>query len=268
MATYAIGDVQGCFAALQLLLSHIQFDYQHDKLWFTGDLVNRGPDSLAVLQCLYQMENQPIIVLGNHDLHLIARYYGARAAMPLDTIDNIVRDHGELIEWLRFKPLLHYDAKLQYVMTHAGIAPLWSLAEAMEYASVVEQQLQSDNCADFLRQMFGDQPALWQQELRGYERLRCIVNYLTRMRYCYADGSLDFAYKGRIESKPEALTPWFAVPNRIEIAPTIIFGHWAALNGEVAQNNLYALDTGCVWGNSLTALCLETRKLYSVPCAL
>lgn len=268
MPTYAIGDIQGCFKELQLLLSHIQFNPNQDTLWFAGDLVNRGYHSLEVLRFIKALGSNHHSVLGNHDLHLIAIAYGKRKLRKEDTLEEILaaKDCHDLIEWLRHRPLLHYDANLSYVMTHAGLGPLWRLEKAMQLAKEVETVLQSDAPSALLENMYGNEPSQWRDDLSGIDRLRCIINYFTRMRFCYADGRLDLTYQGDVAHKPRDLIPWFEISNRKNKNEKIIFGHWAALNGETHVRNLYPLDTGCVWGNSLTALRLEDQHRFSVRC--
>lgn len=268
MTVYAIGDVQGCFTELLRLLDKIHFDPSQDILWFTGDLVNRGPQSLEVLRFVKNLNEKKQVVLGNHDLHLIAVAYGVREKHPGDTLDAILQapDRDELIEWLRHQPLLHDDKNLGFVLTHAGLAPMWTLNEARKLAQEVETLLHSDSPIYFLKNMFGNQPDQWSEHLSGMDRLRCITNYLTRMRFCYADGRLDLSFKGEILGKPEELIPWFDVENRANANVKIIFGHWAALGGKISLPNLYPLDTGCVWGNCLTAMCLEDERRFRIDC--
>ena len=268
MTTYAIGDVQGCFAELQALLAHLQFNSDTDTLWFTGDLVNRGPQSLEVLRFVKNLGAKHKVVLGNHDLHLIAVAYGVRKTHASDTLDAILAapDCDELIHWLRHLPLLYHDKQTQFVLAHAGLAPSWTLKQARELAKEAEKVLRSDTPEFFLEHMYGNEPNRWDDALAGIERLRCIVNYFTRMRFCYADGRLDLSYKGEIGGKPADLIPWFDVPNRKNANEKIIFGHWAALNGKTDTPWLYPLDTGCVWGNCLTAMRVEDEQRFSVKC--
>ena len=268
MATYVIGDIQGCFAELQKLLIEIQFDAKKDSLWFTGDLVNRGPHSLEVLRFIKALDDCQQTVLGNHDLHLLALAYGVSKQRASDTLTDILsaKDKIELIEWLRHRPLLHADHTNTYVMTHAGLAPFWTLSQAKSLAHEVETILQSDSPDFFLAHMYGNQPDHWQENLAGIERWRCITNYFTRMRLCYADGRLDLAYKGDLNRKPKDLIPWFDVSHRVNKEIKIIFGHWAALQGKADMPNVYPLDTGCVWGNCLTAMRLEDQQKFSVKC--
>jgi len=266
MSTYAIGDVQGCFSALQHLLLLIEFNPEQDVLWFVGDLVNRGPQSLEVLRFVKSLGDRHKIVLGNHDLHLLALAYGVRQAHPSDTLATILSasDKEDLINWLRHRPLLVHDEN--YVMTHAGLAPCWTLEQAKKLAQEVEAVLQSTEANLFLKEMYGNQPDHWQDDLSGRQRLRCITNYLTRMRLCYADGRLDLSYKGTLENKPQDLIPWYEVESRCNKELKIIFGHWAALGGKTNTPNVYALDTGCVWRNCLTAMRLTDEKRFSVKC--
>lgn len=265
MATYAIGDVQGCFESLTSLLTKINFDDSCDQLWFTGDLVNRGPQSLETLRFVYQHRENIISVLGNHDLHLLARYYGVREKNN-DTLDEVLTapDADELMHFLLRLPLLH--TANNFCMSHAGIAPLWSIAKAKALAAEAEHELQHDT-KNVLREMYGNEPDLWQENLTGYDRLRCIINYFTRMRYCYADGRLDFFCKKKLSKQPPELIPWFILRKQIiGDHDKIIFGHWAALEGITQEKNIFALDTGCVWGNCLSAMRLEDGAIFSVKC--
>lgn len=267
MSTYAIGDIQGCFEQFQQLLALIHFNPASDTLWLTGDLVNRGPHSLEVLRFVKNLGDKQITILGNHDLHLLAVAYGFKQAHDKDTLSEILKakDKTELIDWLRFRPLLHQDKN--FLMTHAGLAPAWTVAKAAQLARELEAVLR-ESPEFLLKDIYGNLPDHWDDNLQGLERLRCIVNYFTRMRFCYADGRLDLTYKGNIANKPKNLLPWFEVPGRKNADAKIIFGHWAALNGEIVDTpNVYPLDTGCVWGNALTALRLEDEKIFSVSCA-
>ncbi|SRR5579885_244628 len=269
MATYVIGDVQGCFAEFEKLLEKIHFDSRKDTLWFTGDLVNRGPYSLEVLRFVKALGENHVTVLGNHDLHLLAVAYGVRSMHRSDTLESVLSapDKDELIEWLRHRPLLHYDKSNGFVMAHAGLAPSWTLNEARSLAHEVELALRGRSPESFLKNMYGNQPDRWDDGLAGIDRLRCIINFLTRMRFCHADGRLDLSYKGEIAGKPAELIPWFDTPGRVNVSEKIIFGHWAALGGKTDAFNVYALDTGCVWGNCLTAMRLEDEKRFSVRCS-
>ncbi|RUQ85049.1 symmetrical bis(5'-nucleosyl)-tetraphosphatase [Legionella septentrionalis] len=268
MVDYAIGDVQGCYGPLQNLLEHIQFNERVDRLWFVGDLVNRGPQSLQVLRFVKQLPLPPRITLGNHDLHLLSRlFFNNERRNTDDTIQDILTaaDGEELGHWLRKQSILIHDEALNIVMVHAGIAPLWTLAEAKTYALELENMLHGGRYCEFLQHMYGNEPKRWQPSLTGMERLRAICNYFTRMRFCDAKGALVLNYKGTLEDAPSHLFPWYEVPERPEIAAEIVFGHWAALQGKSSHPNIHAIDTGCLWGGRLTALRLQDRRRFSVP---
>lgn len=267
MADYVIGDIQGCYDTLMSLLDAIHYEPKKDRLWCVGDLVNRGKNSLAVLRFFQQLPIQPMITLGNHDLYLLFRLFVAGEKRNHDdTIEEVLQapDALELGHWLRTQPLIHYDPNLNVVMCHAGIAPKWSLLMAINYANEVARALTSPGYIDLLTHMFGNQPTHWSENLSGTARLRCIINYFTRMRFCDINGDLNLSYKGTLESAPADLIPWYDHPLRQPIAETILFGHWAALETILPVPNIYALDTGCVWGNTLTALRLQDKKLFSV----
>lgn len=268
MATYAIGDIQGCFTQLQTLLTHIHFNPHADHLWFAGDLVNRGPRSLETLRFIKNLPNPAKIVLGNHDLHLLAVVSGKAEQHQNDTLDSILQasDCKQLCDWLRQQKLLHHDPALGYVMVHAGLAPQWDLTTAQQCAIEVEQVLQSEQYPLFFEHMYGNQPDLWLPQLTGWERLRFITNCLTRMRFCDREGRLELTVKQNVNNAPADLMPWFTVPNRKNQSLQILFGHWAALQGQAIGKNIYPLDGGCVWGNCLIALRLEDGKRFQVPC--
>jgi len=268
MATYAIGDVQGCFSALEMLLDKIHFDPKKDSLWFTGDLVNRGPQSLETLRFVKNLGSNHHIVLGNHDLHLLALAHGAHHGQHDDTLAPILAasDRIELLEWLSHQPLLHHDEKLNFVMTHAGIAPSWDLTIAKNLAREVETVLQSDQRVEFFRHMYGNEPHRWEPDLKGWDRLRCITNHFTRMRFCNPDGSLELKTKENMSVENTNLIPWFKVANRVNADQNIIFGHWAALGGVTNVPHAFAIDTGCVWGFCLTALRLDDLERVSISC--
>lgn len=267
MATYVIGDVQGCFQPLLALLNAINFRPGVDKIWFVGDLVNRGPESLAVLRFVKNLGENQVTVLGNHDLHLLAVAAHVREKSPNDTLDAVLaaQDKDELLNWLASCPLLHYDEAIQTVMTHAGIAPHWTLSEAQSNAYDVEQIIKTRR-PDQLKELFGNHPNQWHPDLTGAARNRCIINYFTRMRYCYRDASLAFDFKGKISDKPPELVPWYELKKRIDPQLKIYFGHWAALQGQVPIKNMSAVDTGCVWGRALTAECIEDGSRFQVDC--
>jgi bis(5'-nucleosyl)-tetraphosphatase (symmetrical) len=269
MPTYAIGDIQGCFSALEDLLHHIEFDASRDTLWFTGDLVNRGPRSLDTLRFVKQLGPRHRVVLGNHDLHLLAVSYQAHSGWEDDTLTEILTapDREELLHWLQHQPLIHHDPQLGYTMIHAGLAPQWTLETAIALSTELESVLQSEKAADFFHHMYGNHPKQWSDDLQGWDRLRCITNYFTRARFCDADGRLELKHKGTLESYPADLMPWFQVPHRANRDLNILFGHWAALGGITNTPHTFALDTGCVWGFSLTAMRLEDQKRFQVSCA-
>lgn len=269
MPNYAIGDVQGCFLELQQMLEKINFNRDRDKLWFTGDLVNRGPDSLKTLRFVKELQekNLAITVLGNHELHLLAVVFAQATLKPKDTLDEILQapDCLELCHWLRQQPLLHHDAMLGYTMIHAGLAPQWNLRKAITCAQEVENALRNSSYKDFLTNLYGNMPACWNEKLTGWERLRLITNYLTRIRFCDALGTLELDTKGESHLSPTGFLPWFKIPSRENKNLKIIFGHWAALQGITNEPNVFALDTGCVWGNSLSAMRLEDEVRFFVP---
>jgi bis(5'-nucleosyl)-tetraphosphatase (symmetrical) len=271
MATYAIGDVQGCYRELRALLRRVRFKPDRDRLWFTGDLVNRGPDSLRVLRFVRSLGDGSVTVLGNHDLHLLACALspGGRPRRK-DTFHDVLtaRDRDRLLDWLRGQPLIHHDRELGYTMVHAGIPPVWTLSESRERAAEVEACLRGERCSRFLAHMYGDLPKRWSSDLRGWPRLRFITNGLTRMRFCARDGTINTHDKGPPGSQAWKLIPWFAVPGRRTRRARIVFGHWATLHlaGSGAhEHGVIGLDTGCVWGRELTAMCLETGRMFRVP---
>jgi bis(5'-nucleosyl)-tetraphosphatase (symmetrical) len=265
MATYAIGDVQGCFRSLQRLLGEIAFEQRRDRLWFVGDLVNRGPDSLATLRFVRGLGARATAILGNHDLHLLAVAEGLEKARREDTFDDVLAapDRDELLEWLRNRPLMHVEGG--YAMVHAGLLPAWSVERAAGLAAEVEAALQATSYRSFLAAMYGNRPWRWDESLSGFERLRVIVNALTRLRLCTADGEMEFRHTGLPKTLPGGFMPWFEVPERRSRDTPVIFGHWSAL-GALNRPNLFALDSGCVWGRCLSALRLEDQMLLQVSC--
>jgi bis(5'-nucleosyl)-tetraphosphatase (symmetrical) len=267
MTTYAIGDIQGCFYAFQDLLAEINFDQTHDVLWLVGDLINRGNGSLEVLRWCYAHQKNIRIVLGNHDLHALVVAHGIVKPRRGDTLDAIfsANDGEKLLGWLRCQPMLFHENN--HLMVHAGLLPQWQVEEALLYASEVESILRSQNYVDFLKAMYGNQPTMWRNDLEGMDRLRMITNAMTRLRVCSPEGEMEFEFKGELNDIPQNFMPWFDVPHRASKDSTIIFGHWSAL-GLQSRNNVYALDTGCLWGGQLTALNLETKVITQVPCNL
>ncbi len=269
MAVYAIGDVQGCFDDLQHLLEKIGFNPQRDRLWFVGDLVNRGPQSLEVLRFVKSLGEGAITVLGNHDLHLLAVAADIRRPHRKDTLGPVLEapDREELLTWLRHRPLLHHDDVLGYTMVHAGLPPQWDLAMARACAREVEAALRSTDAWDFFAHMYGDAPSKWHNGLFGWERLRFIVNCLTRLRYCRPDGELVLEEKGAPGPQQGDCLPWFDVPGRASATMRIVFGHWSTL-GRYSRDGIYALDSGCLWGGALTAMRLDGKpRWYAVDCA-
>ncbi len=258
MAVYAIGDIQGCYDPLQRLLDVLHFDPATDSLWLVGDLVNRGPQSVEVLRLVRGLGARAVAVLGNHDLTLLAVAAGQVKPKRKDTFHSILDapDRDELLDWLRYCPLLHHDPAIGFTMVHAGLPPQWDLALAQRSAAELEAILRSTRCAEFLGRMFGSEPRRWRDDLSGDDRLRFTVNALTRMRFCTTDGALSLSEKGPPGSQRKGLLPWFAVPGRRNADLNIVFGHWASL-GYYRAPGIYALDSGCVWGNHLTAIRLD-----------
>lgn len=267
MAIWAIGDVQGCYDELQRLLEQLRPDPERDELWFVGDLVNRGPRSLDTLRLVRSLRHQAVVVLGNHDLHLVALSAGNRSRATDRELRDVLDapDGGELVDWLRQRPLAHYRPELNTLMVHAGIPPQWDPLLTVKLAREVEQVLRGKGGADFLRDLYGDEPVAWSPSLTGHDRLRFIVNCLTRMRYCRPDGRLDLKETGPPGSQDPRLKPWFDLPARQTAMVRVVFGHWASL-GLYQRENLLGIDTGCVWGRRLSAVRLDgPAKVVSVP---
>jgi bis(5'-nucleosyl)-tetraphosphatase (symmetrical) len=260
MPTYAIGDVQGCFDELKQLLNDVRFDRKLDKLWFVGDLVNRGPKSLEVLRFVKQLGRDAIVVLGNHDLHLVTQHEGFERPRKDDTFHDVLRapDRKELVDWLRTQPMMHVEGA--HAMVHAGLLPQWSIQKALALAREVESALSGPSYKEFLKNMYGSEPDEWTDSLSGWERLRVIVNAMTRLRFCTPQGKMQFHAKGK--TPPPGYVAWYEGRRDKE---TIVCGHWSALGLKLTEK-LAAIDTGCVWGGRLTALRLEDRTLYEVPC--
>jgi bis(5'-nucleosyl)-tetraphosphatase (symmetrical) len=264
MSNYAIGDLQGCHDALRRLLDRLAFAPSVDRLWLTGDLVNRGPDSLATLRFIKNLGDAATSVLGNHDLHALAVAHGGRKGRR-DTLDELLGapDRDELFAWLRGLPLLAETGG--WIIVHAGLAPQWDIAQARRCAREAEAALRGRRFTELLTRMYGDQPDRWDEGLEGLQRLRFIVNCFTRLRYCDAGGRMAFKPKGAPGTQPEGLLPWFTVPGRRSAGADLIFGHWSTL-GRVhwPEARVYGLDSGAVWGGALTALRLEDRSLIAV----
>lgn len=265
MATYAVGDLQGCLDPLKSLLDEVKFDTNTDQLWLAGDVVNRGPQSLEALRFVKSMGSNAIMVLGNHDLHLLAYASGYRKPGKLDTLASILTapDCDELIEWLHEQPLMHFDAEKNVVMVHAGIPPIWSVKKALKRAREVEKFIRHERKSiKYLKKMYGNEPSKWDKTLEGTDRLRLITNYFTRMRFCSADGRLELDSKMGPENPPDGYAPWYTFPNPKLGDTKIIFGHWAALMGNTNNKQFIALDTGYVWGGSLTMMRLEDGATF------
>ncbi|MCS3904308.1 bis(5'-nucleosyl)-tetraphosphatase (symmetrical) [Methylohalomonas lacus] len=270
MSTYAIGDLQGCYQELLDLLDLIEFDDSHDRLWFVGDIINRGPESLETLRFVHALGDTAVTVLGNHDLHLLAVACANAATKKKDTLAAILAapDRELLLDWLRHRPLLHHDAELGYVMAHAGLPPAWDLARAQTCAAEVSDVLAGSGHVDFLKNIYGNKPDQWDDALTGLERWRYTVNALTRMRYCHIDGRLALEQKGPPGTQDHSLKPWFEIEQRHSRDLKIVFGHWSTLRlyqDDYSTYNVFPLDTGCVWGGALTAMRLEDEKEFSVP---
>jgi bis(5'-nucleosyl)-tetraphosphatase (symmetrical) len=268
MATYAIGDLQGCLQPLRELLDYVAFEPGQDRVWLVGDLVNRGPESLEVLRFVRELGESAVTVLGNHDLYLIMQAEGFGKASKDDTLSPILEapDRDELLAWLRAQPLFHREGT--HAMVHAGLLPAWDVTQALALSDEVRAALTAANYVEFLSNMWGSEPAAWRDKLRGWDRLRVVVNAMTRMRYVTSAGAMEFRAAGNKappEQGPVGCVPWFDAPDRASADHTIVCGHWSAL-GFRQRPDLIALDTGCLWGGSLTAVRLEDRRVYRLPC--
>lgn len=264
MATYAIGDIQGCHAPLMRLLERCAFDPARDRLWSVGDLVNRGPDSLAVLRELRDLGSAATVVLGNHDLYLLMVAAGFRRRTKDDTLARVLEapDREALLDWLAHCPLVHVEG--DHVLVHAGLLPAWTVARAVELGGEVSAALTGPQARAFLLHLAGDHPDRWSEALTGWDRLRVIVNATTRMRFCTPDGRMALRAKGPPERAPAGTVPWFRVPDRFHRTHIVVCGHWSAL-GFFRADGLIALDSGCVWGGKLTAMRLEDGEVFQVP---
>jgi len=265
MSTYLIGDVHGCFTELRALLTQVNFDTKQDTLWLTGDLVARGSASLAVLRYLRSLGSSARIVLGNHDLHLLAVYMGLSRNKRKDHLTELLNayDIDELINWLRHQPLLQIDHMLKLIMVHAGICPQWDIKKAQSCAHEIEAMLSSNSYPLFLNSLFNNTLNGWNSEYSGLSRLHFNTNILTRMRYCFPHGQLDMLYKDIPKNAPFPLIPWFELPRLVEADYAIVFGHWASLQGIGTPIGIYALDTGCCWGGKLTLLRWEDKRYFT-----
>ena len=265
MATLAIGDVQGCYDQLMRLLERAGFDERRDTLWFVGDLINRGPQSVETLRFVRGLGNRQVTVLGNHDLTLLAVASAIKKPHRGDTFDELLAapDRDELIDWLRHQKLMHAEGA--HAMVHAGLLPQWSVAQASALAREVEAALQGPGHREFLRQMYGNEPTRWRDDLAGYDRLGVIVNAMARLRLVTPDGVMDFSHKLGPDSRPAGTVPWYDAPGRLSRGTRILFGHWAAL-GLLEREDVVCLDTGCVWGRALSALRLDDGRLFQLDC--
>jgi len=266
MATYAIGDVQGCYDQLMRLLDRCGYDENRDRLWFVGDLVNRGPQSLATVRFVKRLGERAITVLGNHDLSLLVVAAGAHKGHASDTFGDILAapDCDELLDWLRRQKMMHVEGGC--AMVHAGLLPQWSIARALELAAETEAALRGPALAELLHNLYGNQPVRWSDDLKGYDRLRIIVNAMTRMRLVAPDGTLQFGHKLGLDTAPTGYLPWYDAPHRASRDTPVIFGHWAA-HGLLVRDDVVCLDSGCVWGRELSALRLGDRTLIQCDCA-
>ncbi|HEY2630122.1 MAG TPA: symmetrical bis(5'-nucleosyl)-tetraphosphatase [Usitatibacter sp.] len=266
MATYAIGDLQGCYEPLARLVDSLRFDPARDKLWFVGDLVNRGPDSLACLRFVKALGDAAVTVLGNHDLHLLCVAEGVQKVHKRDTLQDVLAapDRDELLAWLRSRPLMHVEGS--FALVHAGLLPQWTVPRARELAHEVEGGLRASGYRAFMAKMYGNEPDRWDKDLAGIDRLRVIVNAMTRMRVCTPDGRMALDYKGEPGETHGAMIPWFDMPRRKSADHTLVVGHWSAL-GLLERTDVLALDTGCVWGRTLSAVRLEDRKVFQRACS-
>jgi bis(5'-nucleosyl)-tetraphosphatase (symmetrical) len=265
MSTYVFGDIQGCYDELMSLLDRINYDPGRDRLWFVGDLVNRGPGNLATIEFIMGLPDA-VVVLGNHDLHFLGVATGVSTQKKLDTLDDLLLSPAlmDIVDWLRRRPLIYHDDEFDVTMVHAGLPPIWSIDFSLERATEVTDVLASDSFKSFLKAMYGNKPACWTEQLTGMDRLRVITNYCTRMRFCQSDGTLDLISKEDIA--PAGFAPWFKFPGP-SLSRPIYFGHWAAIEGVTTHPNAIALDTGCVWGRHLTVIRIEDGQRFSVPAA-
>ncbi|RMH20268.1 MAG: symmetrical bis(5'-nucleosyl)-tetraphosphatase [Gammaproteobacteria bacterium] len=265
MATYAIGDIQGCYDEFRHLLDNIHFN-STDRLWLVGDVINRGPRSLQTLRFIRnELADQAIMVLGNHEIYALAAFHKIVSHDEKNTFYEIfdAPDAEELLYWIRNRPLVHYDPSLRAIMTHAGIPPVWNLTDTLTYANEIAEQIRSEDYVELLTRIFGQFPTDWDANRKGWQHYRYLVDGLTRLRFCTPEGTLDVKTKGGLSSAPQGYYPWFQCPGRKPVDADIIFGHWSALRG-IHLDGIYGIDTGCVWGGRLTALRLEDKVRFSV----
>jgi bis(5'-nucleosyl)-tetraphosphatase (symmetrical) len=265
MTTYAIGDIQGCHSSLLRLLDCLGASSNDSRFLFVGDLINRGPQSLQTIRKIKVSGNKTKVLLGNHDLHLLAVAHGIRQNHRSDTVQEILDapDRKDLLDWLRHQPLALFEDG--HLLVHAGVLPQWTVKKTLALAQEVESTLRGPNWLDFLQHMYGNEPARWRDDLQGYDRLRCIVNALTRIRFCSVDGTMEFTTKEDSTPPESGYMPWFDVPGRKTADTPIVFGHWSTL-GLLQRPNLLGIDTGCVWGGKLTAVRLEDHAIFQVDC--
>ena len=267
MTDYAIGDIQGCYDRLRDVLAKVDFSPSRDRLWVAGDLINRGPSSLESLRYIESLGSSAVVVLGNHDLHLLAVALGGHAFKNKDTLSDILEapDHQHLLNWLCQQNLLVHDPARNFVMVHAGLPHIWGVEQAAGYAREVEAVISAPQAADYFAGMYGNQPACWDENLQGMDRLRAITNYLTRMRFIAEDGTLEFGAKESADDAPEGFAPWFRFHRPDDVR--VLFGHWAAIEGDTGSERFIGLDTGCVWGGKLTMMSLDSGEKIHCDCS-
>lgn len=266
MTDYAIGDIQGCYERLREVLDLADFSPSRDRLWVTGDIINRGPSSLQALRYMESLGDSAVVVLGNHDLHLLAVALGGHALKSKDTLTDILEapDHGRLLDWLRQQNLCVHDATRNLVMAHAGLPHIWTVDQAVSHSREVESVIRGPEAQEYFAHMYGNQPDRWHDGLEGMDRWRVITNYFTRMRFIAEDGTLELAVKESADSAPEGFAPWFRFPRPDTVK--VVFGHWASLQGQTHSNRFIGLDTGCVWGGKLTLMNLDTEEKIHCDC--
>lgn len=267
MTDYAIGDIQGCYDRLRDVLAKVDFSPSRDRLWVAGDLINRGPSSLESLRYIESLGSSAVVVLGNHDLHLLAVALGGHALKNKDTLSDILEapDHQHLLNWLCQQNLLVHDPARNFVMVHAGLPHIWGVEQAAGYAREVEAIISAHQAADYFAGMYGNRPACWDENLQGMDRLRAITNYLTRMRFIAEDGTLEFGAKESADDAPEGFAPWFRFHRPDDVR--VLFGHWAAIEGDTGSERFIGLDTGCVWGGKLTMMNLDSGEKIHCDCS-
>ena len=267
MTDYAIGDIQGCYERLRDVLAKVDFSPSRDRLWVAGDLINRGPSSLQTLRYIESLGDSALVVLGNHDLHLLAVVLGGHSPKKKDTLADILEapDRNHLLHWLRQQHLCVHDPRRNLAMTHAGLPHIWSVEQAMARSAEVEAVIRSDRAEEYFTHMYGNEPACWSDSLEGMDRWRAITNYFTRMRFIAQDGRLELATKEPADNAPEGFAPWFQFSRQDDTR--VIFGHWAALEGNTRSDQFVGLDTGCVWGGELTIMNLDTDEKIHCDCS-